>query len=246
MISAAILTKNEEKNIRDCLNSLSFCDEVLVVDDYSIDKTVSIAKQLKARVLKRKLKNNFSSQRNFALEKAKYEWVLFVDADERVTKELSDEIIQSIKNTNIDGYYLKRKDFILDKEIKYGEAGFVKLLRLGRKNKGLWERSVHERWNVKGNIGVLNNPLLHYPHENIFQFVKELDYFSTLHAQENLKEGKRANPLRIFIMPISHFIKNYILSLGFLDKTHGFVIASLMSFHSFLSWSKMYLSQKSK
>ena len=243
-ISAVVITKNEEENIKDCLVSLSFCDEVIIIDDNSIDKTTSIAKKLGVKVFKKKLNDNFADQRNFALSKAKNEWVLFVDADERVSKILAGEIKVAVKNGKVNGYYIRRKDFLWGKEIGYGEIGSTRFLRLARKNKGKWERGVHEKWIIEGKTFILKHHILHFPHRTIGEFIKHIDHFSTLHAEENIKEGKNTSLFKILFMPFAHFIRNYILRLGFLDGMRGFIIAFLMSFHSFLSWAKMYLLQK--
>src|SRR5688572_22993760 len=112
MISAIVITKNEEKNIKECLESISWCDEIIIVDDNSTDRTIAIAERTKAKVFKRSLNNDFSGQRNFGLEKTKGNWVLFVDADERVTPALWYEIMQHTNNSigKIDGFYVKRTD----------------------------------------------------------------------------------------------------------------------------------------
>src|SRR5687767_10495838 len=112
MISAVILTKNEEKHIVDCIESVSWCDDIVVVDDNSTDRTVDIAKKHGVRVYNHKLENNFAAQRNFGLENAREEWVLFVDADERVSKDLQEEIQETIANTPYDGFKIKRLDIV--------------------------------------------------------------------------------------------------------------------------------------
>ncbi|MEK7502101.1 MAG: glycosyltransferase family 2 protein, partial [Patescibacteria group bacterium] len=191
MISAVVLTKNEEKNIVDCLESLSWCDEIIVVDDNSEDRTAEISKKFSAKVFIRNLNSDFSKQRNFGLEKASGDWILFVDADERVTPLLRKEIIQSTNNpiNQYDGFYIKRKDFMWEKELKYGETGNVVLLRLARENKGEWEGKVHEEWKVKGSVGEFKNSILHYPHPTISEFLKEINYYTDIRAKELFEKG---------------------------------------------------------
>ncbi len=246
MVTAIVLTKNEEKNIAKCLASLRFCNEVVVIDDYSIDKTVEIARRYGARVFQRHLKDDFASQRNFGLSKAKKGWVLFVDADERVTEALASDIkyqISNIQNTGIVGFYIKRRDFVCGRELKHGEPGSVRLLRLARKNAGLWKRAVHETWEAKGKTQTLQNPLEHYPHQTLREFLQDVDRYSTMHAKALYEEGVRSNLAKIIIWPLGKFKYNWIFKLGFLDGTQGFVAASMMSLHSFLSWSKLWLMQ---
>lgn len=244
MITAVVLTKNEVNNIKDCLESLSFCDEILVIDDNSTDKTGSLAKSLGAKVIKRALNNDFASQHNFALSKAKNEWVLFIDADERVTEKLSFEIKDAVDSKKYDGYFIKRIDNIWGREIKYGEIGKSRFLRLAKKNSGKWERRVHERWKINGRVANLNNNIIHFSHQSVEEFIKNVDFFSSLHAEANMNEGKRSYIFKICFMPLAHFIRNYVFRIGFLDGIQGFVFAVVMSFHSFLAWSKLSLKQK--
>lgn len=246
-LSGVVLTKNEEKSIERCIVSLKFCDEVIVVDDGSTDKTVEIAKKLDAKVYKRKLLNNFASQRNFGLEKAKGDWVLFIDADEVVPDKLKSEILSAIESKrNISGYYLKRYDLIWGKMLTHGEVGSVLLLRLAKKGTGKWSRKVHEIWNVHGRLATLKTPLLHYPHQSLDEFIDETNFKSSLHAKANMEEGKNSNLIKVIFWPVGKFVKYYIFKMGFLDGTEGFVDAMVMSFHSFLSWGKLWVLQKKK
>lgn len=241
MITAIVLTKNEGKNIAKCLATLRFCNEVIVVDEYSTDKTVEIARRYGARIFQRHLKEDFAAQRNFGLSKVKGDWVLFVDSDERVTAALAAEIKKQTAGAPPVGFYIKRRDFIWDRELKHGEPGNVKLLRLAEKNAGLWKRVVHEVWDVQGKTQTLENPLTHYPHKTLREFLIDVDRYSTMHAKELRGEGIRSNLGKIFIWPAGKFLDNWILKLGFLDGTQGFLVAAMMSLHSFLAWSKLWL-----
>lgn len=245
-LSAVIITKNEEINIEECIKSLSFCDEIIVIDDYSTDNTVIIAKELGAKIFKRALNSDFAAQRNFGLQKAKYEWVLFVDADERVTEALASEITNyKLQITNdIAGYYFRRIDYMWGKFLTHGEVGTLKLIRLAKKGAGKWMRKVHEYWDVEGKKSELKNPLMHYPHPTLSEFLDELNIFSTLHAKANRQEGKRSTLVKIIVWPIVKFLQNYILRFGFLDGVAGFVLAVTMSLNSYLSWSKLWFYQK--
>ena len=173
MISAVILTKNEEQNIEKCLESVKWCDEIILIDDNSSDKTIEIAKKYKTTIYTNPLNNNFSAQRNFGLSKAKNKWILSVDSDEiisdaltfeisNITNQLTDQVL-----SEFNGFFIKRIDFIWGKELVYGESGNIKLLRLAKKGKGEWEGEVHEKWKIKGEIGILINPIIHYPHQTI-------------------------------------------------------------------------------
>ena len=245
MISAIVLTKNEEKNIEACLKTLNWCGEVIVIDDYSTDKTVALAKAGGAKVFSHHLGNDFAAQRNFALRQAQGDWVLFVDADERVTPALRVEIMSyELRVTSYAGFNLKRTDFLGGRWLKHGETANVKLLRLGKMRAGQWQRKVHEFWKIKGDIGELKNPLLHYPHQNLDDFLRHINFYSTLHAEALYEQGVKPGPWRIIVNPLGKFIANWIFKKGFLDGTSGFVMALMMSLHSFLAWSKLYLRWK--
>jgi glycosyltransferase involved in cell wall biosynthesis len=244
MLTGIVLTKNEERNIKACLKSLSFCDEILVIDDFSTDQTVKIAKKANCQVLKRKLGNSFAAQRNFALKKAKPGWVLFVDADERVTPDLQEEIKTAIKNPEIIGYFLKRRDILFGKKIHFGETRKTRLLRLARRDGGEWTRRVHETWQVKGRLGQLKTPLLHYPHQSLTDFLKEINHYSSLHAQTLYEERKQTNLFEIIFYPLAKFLKNYFFHLGFLDTMPGLILALTMSLHSFLARGKLFMLTK--
>lgn len=229
MLSAVIIAKNEEQNIKKCLERLSWCDEIVVIDDYSKDKTAAIARNSGARVYRRSLNRDFAAQRNFGLTKVKGEWVLFVDADEQVSRELAEEIKQELKNPRADAYLIKRIG-IFDEW----------LVRLGKRDAGRWSRAVHEVWKINGRVMKLGSPLLHSPTDSLSGFIKKLNFYSTLHAESHEIEGKKTNFAKIVFMPLFKFFYSFVVKRGYRDGTRGFVYATLMSFHSFLAWSKQW------
>lgn len=245
MLTAVVLTKNEEKNIVDCLEGLTFCDEILIIDDNSEDRTAEIAKNLSVKVFTHPLNNDFSGQRNYGLNKARNNWVLFVDADERVSKDLSEEIIKKISEDKNDGFFIKREDTIWGRKMLHGELGNIWLTRLGKKQFGKWRGIVHENWGIIGRLGKLENKLDHYPHQRLSEFLKEINYYTDLKAKELYLAGKLTKWYSILLYPKSKFILNYILKLGFLDGIPGFIFAIMMSYHSFLVRAKLWtLNQK--
>jgi glycosyltransferase involved in cell wall biosynthesis len=259
MLSAVVLTKNEEKNIERCLNSLDFVDEIVVVDDYSIDNTLNQISKIKYqnektkfKIFQRKLNSDFSKQRNFGMEKASGEWVLFLDADEEVSPDLKEEIKEVIRYATLErddlvGFYIKRRDFFWGKEVKFGEVLKVRkkgILRLIKKGFGKWEGKVHEKLQVtsyKLQVVSLKNFINHYPHPTIKDFLQEINFYSSLRANELFEQGKKTNILEIIFYPLFKFILNYFIYLGFLDEPPGFVYAFMMSFHSFLVRGKLYI-----
>ncbi len=263
-ITAVILTKNEQNNIFRCLDSLRFCQEIVVLDDYSSDNTMAIVNNFKKedknkiaiKIFQRNLGNNFSNQRNFGLKIAQNNWVLFIDGDEIVSIDLKKEIekffSQPNQLENIDGFYIKRRDFFWGREVRFGEVLKVRsfgLLRLVRKNCGYWQGNVHEVFQPKKinfKTKILKNFLDHYPHQNLKEFLAEINFYSTIRAKELFKQGKKASLFEIIFFPLFKFILNYFIYLGFLDGVVGFVYAFLMSFHSFLVRSKLFQYQIEK
>lgn len=242
-ITAIVLTHNDEERIVDCLENLSFCDELVIIDDKSTDRTVEICKQFTDKVYTRALSNNFASQRNYALNFVTNEWVLFVDSDELVSKELSKEIISAMSSSQVNGYYIKRIDKMWGKTMHFGEVGDVSLLRLARKKAGKWRGHVHETWKINGNTKMLTHPLIHVPHENVSEFLKEIDEYSTLRAKQLHEEGVKTNFFEIIAYPLAKFLRNYFFKKGYKDGVAGFIYAVMMSFHSFLARGKLYLKK---
>lgn len=247
-VTSIILTKNEEENIIDCIESVAFVDEIIIIDDNSEDRTVEIINNLKNEkisIFTHHLESDFSTQRNFALRQAQGEWVLFIDADERVSERLRYEIeyllsSQSLLQQKLRGFYLRRTDFLWGRQLKYGETGNIKLLRLARRDAGYWVGKVHEVWKVRGKIGILQNPLLHYPHQTITEFLKEINFYTDIRSQELFQKGTRTYWWSIMVYPLGKFFLNYFLRRGFLDRIQGFIFAIMMSFHSFLVRGKLW------
>jgi glycosyltransferase involved in cell wall biosynthesis len=240
MISAIILSHNSEAEIGRVLESLLWCDERIVIDDNSSDKTIEIAKKKNVIVFKHALHDDFAAQRNFGLEKAKGEWVLFVDSDEVVSKSLAEEIKKSI-TIDCAGFHIKRDDWLYGKKLLHGETSRVQLLRLARKDAGKWDRFVHEVWEVKGIVGTLTHPLDHFPHPNVAQFVTEINRYSTLNARYLHRQNIRVPLWHIIAYPAAKFFVDYIWYRGFLDGTPGTIVALMMSMHSFLTRAKLWL-----
>lgn len=246
-ISAIVLTKNEEENIIDCLEAILFCDEILIIDDNSTDRTLELIKEFskkheKIKHFTRELGVDFSAQRRFGIEKATNDWIFFVDADERISKDLATEIKEMVTSgTKYSGFLIPRVDFMWGKKLLHGETGNIKLLRLFNKNDGELIGKVHERWETKKEVGRFVNPILHYPHPTISEFLREINFYTDLRAKELYKQGKKANYFTIVAYPKGKFFVNFFLKRGFQDGVPGLVHAILMSFHSFLVRGKLWL-----
>lgn len=239
-VSCVVLTKDEEKNIEDCLASLAFCQEKIVIDDESKDNTLEIAKKMGARVFQHELLEDFAAARNYGMSKTSYEWVLFVDADERVSETLAYEIANLQIRDETSGFYVRRIDFMWGKELRHGEIGNAKRLRLAKKHSGAWAGRVHEKWQVEGNIGLLQGVLFHYPHQTIKEFLHEINFYTDLRAKELYEQKQKVSWWSIIFYPKAKFFTNYILEMGMLDGIPGFLHGMMMAFHSFLVRGKLW------
>lgn len=241
MLTAIVLTKNEESVISRCLNSLRFCNQILVVDDESIDKTVKISKTSGAKVLTHSMKDDFSSQRNWALSQVKSGWVLFVDADEIVSSELAEEIINAITADSVSGFYIPRSDYMWGQKLHYGDVRGLKLLRLAKHDVGHWSGRVHEQWVINGSTLTLKHSLTHFPHQVLVEFLHHINLYSTIKSQEFITNKKNITLFHIIFAPIYRFLFLYFFKLGFLDGVVGTIHALLMSFYVFMVASKTWL-----
>jgi len=239
-ISVAIITQNEEANIRECLETLRWADEIVVVDSGSTDQTREICRQYQAQVFQEEWKG-FARQKNSAVGKTCNEWVLSVDADERVPKELQEEIVRIFDpHPPLDGYFLARKNFFLGRWIK--RCGWYPdyTLRLFRKDRARFEeREVHEQIKVQGKVGYLQYPLEHFTYRSLSDFIQRSDRYSTLAAREMKNEGRRFRYTDLFFRPPFTFIQMYLLRAGFLEGYFGFLLSILYSFYTFAKYSKL-------
>ena len=246
-ISAVIITKNEEDNIKDCLDSLGFADEIIVVDAESTDKTVAVAKRLSAKIFVRKW-DNFANQKNFGISKAKNKWILSIDADERVSKELRREI--SFLKFDKDGYLMPVKNYFLGKWLKHGGQYPDYHLRLFNRSKGKFEsrvKQVHEGVFLKnGSTAKLKSDIIHYSYKNIAGYFEKFNNYTYLDARGRFENGVKPSFYGIFLRPLFRFIKWYKLKLGFLDGVQGLVFHALSAFYVFVSEVKLLEMNKFK
>jgi len=224
-ISVIIITGNEEKNISDCLKSVSWADEIIVVDSESEDATVQIAKEFTDKVFISKWEG-YAKQKTYALSLAYNEWVLSLDADERVTPALADEILSMEFSNNIfDAYKIHRENYFLGKKISTCGWQNDYQLRLFRKSKTkLTDRLVHEGFIVDGEISQLKNAITHYSYLNLKDGFNKINEYSTLEANEKYKR-KKVNGFTIVFFPVLAFLQHYLIRKGFMDGKHGLMIS---------------------
>lgn len=234
-LSALIITKNESKNIEAILENISFCDEIIVVDSFSTDETVSKIKNYPHVQLIQRDFINFSDQRNFALQNAKHNWVLFIDADERVTSNLKQEIIEIVRNNklNIVAYEIYRKFYFKKQLIRFSGWQTDKVFRLYQKNHVSYKKDllVHELLEVSGQTEILKNKLLHYSFESYNEYKSKMVQYANLRAQELYVKGLKPNFFHFYIKPAYRFFIYFIIRLGFLDGKKGIIVSSLSAFY---------------
>jgi glycosyltransferase involved in cell wall biosynthesis len=229
-LSVVIIAKNEEKFIADAIKLSLFADEVLVLDSGSSDKTCEIAKNLGARVEYQKWLG-FGKQKQKAVELAKNKWVFVLDSDERITKELKEEILSELKNPKFDAYFTPRLNNFWGKDIKYLGLYPDYSIRLFDKTKARFnDRDVHESVECNCKKGYLKNHMKHLAYESIEEFITKQNRYSSI--------GAKPNRLKALISPFWTFFKLYFIKLGFLEGWNGFVIAKLYSQYTFWKYIK--------
>lgn len=249
-ISALIICFNEEKNIEECIQSVLWCDEIIIIDGFSTDATVSIAEKYPVKVFLNQWKG-YAEQRKFGLSKAGSNWIFSLDADERCPKELSDEIKNYFNgkmtgDEDFSGFEIPRKSFFLGRWIKHCGWYPDYQLRLFKKDSvSVKERLVHEGYEVSGAKGKMKNYILHYTVNSISEFANKINHYSDLSAKEkaNSTEIKISN---LFIRPFFEFKKKYIFQLGFLDGIQGLMVSFFHMITKILTYMKIWEMQNRK
>lgn len=245
-ISACIITFNEEKRLPRCLHSLSFVDEIIILDSYSRDGTVQIAKKYGAKIYQRNF-TGYVDQKNHAIQLASFEWILVIDADEVVTDNLKNEIIEIIKNRKVVNYAYKipRITYYLGKWIKHSGWYPDYTSRLFQNGTSEFKGGkVHERLCVNGKTGKLKNRLEHYSYQNISQHLLRIEEYSTLIAMDKHENGEKASVPWAVAKSITKFVITYFLKFGFLDGSAGLVISVMAGYYNFLKYAKLWELQR--
>ncbi len=246
-LSVTIITLNEEKNITQCLESVKWADEIVVVDSGSKDKTIEICRRYTDRVFLNPWRG-MNEQKAFAMEMAFHQWILNIDADERVTDELRDHILRILEKPEHDGYRFPRKNFFLGRWMRYGGWYPDHVLRLFRKDLSYYGGiNPHDKVIVRtGNVGTIKTPLLHFTYSSISQYIIRQNSYSSAAAVELFNRGKRTNPLHIFFKTVWKFIEVYFIKKGFLDGGRGLITALGSSFSQFMKYSKLWELERNK
>ncbi len=245
-LSFTVITYNEEKNIADCLESVKWADEIIVVDSFSTDRTAEIAKTYTGKVYQVQWQGHVK-QKQFALDQATGNWVLCLDADERLSVEAAEEIRKIIEDmgTETAGFTFPRQSFYLGKWI--GFCGWYpdRKLRLVRNGKAKWAgEDPHDKLIVSGKTESLRGRILHYVYRNISHQLSTVDSFSRISAEQWLKKGKKPSLFLMIIKPPARFLEVYLWKQGFRDGMAGFIISVITSYYTFLKYAKLWELKK--
>jgi glycosyltransferase involved in cell wall biosynthesis len=240
-LSVTIITRNEASHIAEALRSVSWADETIVVDAESSDATVEIARRLATHVLVRSW-NGYGDQKNFAAGLARHDWILSIDADERVTPELAANIQRTVgSNPTSRGYKLSRVTFHLGRWIRSTDWYPDYQLRLYDRRHARWnDRLVHESVTVDGAVGMLTGELQHLPYRDLSHHLATIDRYTSLAARQMHTEGRHASVIDLLLHPPFAFLRNYVLRFGIRDGLPGLIVSLLNSYYVMLKFAKLW------
>jgi glycosyltransferase involved in cell wall biosynthesis len=240
-LSVVVVTLNEERNIVDCLRSAPFADEIVVLDSRSEDRTVELARDFTDKVYLTDFEG-YGKLKREAVEKATGDWILSIDADERVTPDLAEEILAAVRaDDGCAGYLIPRKTQFLGRWMVHGGWYPGHVLRLFRRDVGEFTDSlVHEYVSIRGRVGRLRSDLLHFSDPDLRHYLRKLDKFTSLSADELLQAGRKVGLLDLTLRPLFTFLKMYVLRRGFLDGIHGLILGLLSSVHVLVKYAKLW------
>lgn len=226
-LSAIIPTYNEEHNIIDAIKSVDFANEIIIVDSFSTDNTIKLAKPLVTKILQREYKNS-AAQKNWAIPQAKYKWVIILDADERISNILKEEIINKINHdSKHSGFWIKRDNYFMQKKVFFSGWQGDKVIRLFKRDECRYEKKhVHAEITTRGKIGMLNGKIIHNTFKTKEDYLKKLKRYAKWQAKDYHLKVNQITYFHTIIKPIIRFFKHYILQLGILDGYIGLTISS--------------------
>ncbi len=242
-ISALVTTFNEEHHIGDCLASLNWCDEVLVVDSFSTDRTPEIVRGCQRARLEQRTYYGSASQKNWAMDQTRNEWVLILDADERCTPALRREIENMFQNGEPvhDAYTIKRRVYFLGRVIRFSGWQHDRVVRLLRRDAGRYpNRRVHADMWTRGPAPVLQNPMEHFMVDDLLAYSRRIQRYSWWGAAQAWREGRRSGPAEVLGRSLWRFLRTYGLQLGVFDGMRGLVFCLLQAYGTYLKWSYVW------
>jgi glycosyltransferase involved in cell wall biosynthesis len=238
-LSVIIITENEAQDLPDCLASVTWADEIVVVDSGSTDQTTTIARAHTEKVFEQPWLG-FGPQKNYALDQSTSQWILSIDADERITPELAQEILSTLPTTNHQAFTIPFKSTFLGKPIRFGDWRRDRKLRLFRRSAGRFKDvPVHEKIVVEGTTGVMTNVIQHHSYRDRDEINKKTDRYATLGAQEAHANGRSANRVEAVNRCVMAFLRTYIIRLGFLDGRVGLLLARTIARGTYLRYQRL-------
>ncbi len=245
-LSVAIITRNEEDRLPECLASVAFAAEVVVVDSDSTDRTVEIAREFGAVVYVEPWQG-FGRQKQLAIDRCRHDWVLVLDADERVGAEAQWEIREVLAAGSSVAYSFPRKNYFCDRWLRHAGWWPDRVVRLFRKDSArMSERAVHESLEVHGPVGALRQPLIHYANKDLAQTLRKVNHYSSAGADELFAQGETASVVKALLRAAWAFLHGYILRGGFLDRGEGFIMAVSDFMNVFFKYAKLRELHKQK
>lgn len=241
-VAAIVTTFNEEKNIAECIESLLWCDEILVVDSFSTDGTPEIVRRYEKVRFYQRTYYGSASQKNWAMDQVGSDWILIFDADERCTPELREEIESLLAGSpRHEAYTIKRRVYFLDKEIRFSGWQHDRVVRLVRTGTARYpNRRVHADMITRGPAPVLSNPMLHHMTDSLDEYLRRIEKYSFWGAAQNWREGRKAGFLEIFGRSLWRFLRTYIFQLGILDGMHGLVFCMVQAYGTYMKWALLW------
>ena len=249
-LTALVTTLNEEGTIRECLEALGFADRILLVDSFSTDRTVEIARAFpRVTVVQHEFLGS-AAQKNWAMDRIETPWILIVDADERVTEPLAREIAETIgREPHARAYGIRRRNFFLGREIRHSGWSTDRVVRLLEKDAARYpRRRVHADLALDGGapIPTLREPLVHYTCRSLDQYLPKIRRFALWGAADAFRAGRAAGPVELVFRPLWRFFRMYIVQAGFLDGRHGLVLCALQAWGVFLKWAQVWEWQEDR
>lgn len=249
-LAAVILTRNEERNISECLDSLAWADLRVVYDAFSLDRTVEIAEEQGARVLQHPFRD-FADQRNAALEAVEAEWIFFVDADERATPALAEEVLRVIgyeDDRAQAGWWVPRHNYMIGHRMRGGGWYPDHQLRLLRRSLARYDprRPVHETVELDGQAGYLDNVLIHYNYDTVAQFRRKMKQYTGLEAEILYKQGVQVRPWTYVTMPLREFWRRFVTLRGYQDHFYGLLFCGLMGWYTSVTYRRLRAIARAK
>ena len=240
-VSVYMITYNNEETIERALKSVTWANEIVIVDSFSNDRTVEIGRKFTNKLYQRKWPGH-RDQYQYAADLTSHEWNMFIDADEEVSPELSKEIreVLSQKASDVDGFFVYRRTFYLGRWIRYGGWYPDGEIRLYRRDKGKWEGGLHARVVLNGRVQPLKNLYYHFTYRNISDQIQTIDKYSRIAAEDMAQEREKFSLFKLLFHPPFRFIKEYFFKLGFRDGLPGLVIVISTMYYVFIKYAKLW------